>query len=679
MSIRYYLLAVLFGIFVSPIFALEQDSLTNEYINAKDDAIRFVKNQDPSVAFDVLLAQEMKEIAGLSPLEQAAFHIQFCKKHRKAGREIDSLLNVAELKMREINCQRGLGEALFYIGMRAIQRNQADVMHKAFIEAANCFEKTNNEPGVVYSISRMANYYSMANNFEMAEKYNQQLLELVSKSDDTNLKEMVYLNVANFYNEQVENEKALKYYKLLEKSIEVSQNKQRLKPLYNNLGVIYIYKKDWPNAKDYINKSLVLKRQENDSIGMLSSYQNLFRVSIKTRQLQDAERYYALLSDWFSKLKVSSDHILTFKFNTADYFILRGETDKAQAAFYSYTSLKDSISNAVFSEQLLEIEEAFEIEHRDQTIQLMKQEDELQQAELKSLKVTIVFIIVFIIVLLVNGFYMKRQWIKLLRSDERLKLKQGELLLVNKRLEQSNKSKERILSVIGHDLRGPVGGLKELVELYMELPELEPNDIENLLKTARESSSSAYYLLENLLTWANSQRGEIAFKPQTTPIYPVIKKSVELLDQSINNKGVSFSIDIETSLSLKVDINMFRAIIRNLVSNAIKYSPENGFVKIKAKWQRNVVCFSIIDQGHGIAAEQVEQIFDKKETYYIGSDVSKNGSGLGLILCKEFVEYHGGNIWVESIKDKGTKVSFTIPTSNKRVNSNINLKQELVR
>ncbi|WP_430815849.1 tetratricopeptide repeat-containing sensor histidine kinase [Carboxylicivirga sp. RSCT41] len=679
MPLKHYLYTILLCLLTYPAFAQEQDSLTNMYLSAKDEAIRFIKNQDQSASFEMLLASEADKVANLTPIEQATFHIQFAKKHLKAGIEVDSLLLVSVQMMRESNCLRGLGEAMFFIGARAIDDNKSEVLHNAFNEAALCFEKTDYELGVVYALSRMANYYSKSDNFELAEKYNQQLLGIVKNTDDRNLKEMVYLNVANFYTEQAETEQALKYYKLLEASLKISNNKRRLKPLYNNLGVIYIYKHDWPNAKEYINKSLTIKRQENDSLGMFASYQNLFRISIKTKQLQDAEYYHTLLNEWLGKLKVPNEQVLSFKFNTTDYYILRGEPDKAQRAFYDFSSDKDSISNAVFSDQLIDIEEAFEIERRDQKIKLLEQEDELQQAQLKSLKITIVFIIAFIVVLLVNGFYMKRQWIKLLRADEQLKVKQSEILSVNKRLEQSNKSKERILSVIGHDLRGPVGGLKELVELYMELPELEPNDIDNLLKTARESSSSAYYLLENLLTWANSQRGEISFKPQTTPIYPVIKKSVELLDQSINNKNIRFNIDMETSLSLKVDINMFRAIIRNLVSNAIKYSPENGEVKIHAEWQQKHVCISINDQGKGIAAEQVEQIFDKKETYYIGSDVSKKGSGLGLILCKEFVDYHGGKIWVESIENSGTKVSFIIPTSNKRINTNISLKQEFAQ
>ncbi|MCU4156186.1 hypothetical protein J1N10_09360 [Carboxylicivirga sp. A043] len=661
------LLTILCLLSVHLVFATEQDSLTNKYLDAKDKAIRFVAKQNKGTEFELLLKEVIEEVTHKEEFEQAAFYIQFCKQHKNEGLEIDSLLQLAVNEMRASNCKRGLGEALFFVGVRAIDENDVEELHSVFNEAAKCFKATNYDLGVIYAFSRLANYYSKTDNFELANKYNQQLLNLVDKSTDRNLKEMVYLNVANFYTEQAQADEALEYYKMLEESINISNNTRRLKPLYNNLGVIYIYKHDWANAKKYINKSLAIKQQEKDSLGMFASYQNLFRISIKTQQMQDAEFYHTIMSDWLTKLKIPSEQILSFKFNTTDYYILKGEREQAQAALYDFSSDKDSISNAVFSEQLLEIEEAFEIERRDQTIKLMQQEDELQQAELKSLKVIVFFVIAFIVVLLINGFYMKRHWNKLIRADEKLKLKQGELIALNKKLEQSSQSKDRILSIIGHDLRGPVGGLKELVELYMELPELEPQDVTNLLQSARVSSSSTYYLLENLLTWANSQRGEISYSPQTTPIYPVVKQTVQLLEQSINNKNVDFIIDVQKSLSLKVDVNMFRTVIRNLVSNAIRYTPENSLVSIAATISDHEVRFTVIDKGTGITADKLNQLFDKKETYYIGSDISKKGTGLGLILCKEFVELHGGKIWVNSHQEVGTQVCFSIPTVSTKV------------
>jgi len=547
-----------------------------------------------------------------------------------------------------------------------MHKNETEKLHHSIVDAANCFNESGYIIGEIYALSRLANYYSKHDNFKLAEKYYKQLLDMTNTLDDDNIKEMIYLNMANFYNEQVKTEQAIYYYKLLESSIEESKNTKRLKPLYNNLGVIYYFQHNYDKAAVYLNKSLAVKKEEGDSLGMFATYQNLFRISLKTNRLDDAEYYRSQLSSLQKQIHVPSEQALAFSFNSTDYYILSGDKKEALASFHHYASDKDSISNSVFSDKLLAIEKNQEVAKRDQDILFLEQQGELHNAQMKNLHLVIGFSIVLIIVLLMSGLYFKSQWQKLIKADELLQAKQDEILTINKRLETSNQSKDRILSVIGHDLRGPVGGLKELVELYMELPELEPNDIANLLNAARSSSTSAYHLLENLLTWANSQRGEILFKPQITPIYPVIKKSIQLLDQSINNKGIEFKLNVEPSLSLHIDIQMFRTIIRNIVSNSIKYSPDKGIIEVDASVIDDKIQFCISDEGQGIAADEIKHIFDKKETYYIGSGKSAKGTGLGLILCKEFVEKHGGTIWLDSKEGIGTCVCFTIPDKNRR-------------
>ncbi|MBR8536336.1 tetratricopeptide repeat protein [Carboxylicivirga sediminis] len=667
-----YLLLILTFWYIVPVsHATEQDSLSTLYLQAKQEAELFVKSFGKNVTFKHQLDSLEAKVQSADGTRNGAYYIQFAKKYIKHTEVIDSILLMAEKHLRASNCQRGLGEALFYKGVRALDTQKVEEALGIFNEAAHIFKLANSPEGEVYCITRVANYHSKSRNYQLAEKYYKELLKRTEELGDVNLSEMAYLNVANFYNQQGKTDEAISYYSLLEKSLEKSNNKKRYKPLYNNLGVIYIYKKDWAKAKEYLHKSIAIKQEEGDSLGIFSSYQNLFRISVQTRQLDEATHYSSLMLDLAQKLNVPPNQMLAFNYNNTQYLILAGEPEKALNQFDEYVAVKDSINKAAFSDKLLQIEQGYEIEKRDQAIALLQQKDELQQEKLGNLKVVIAIVASFVIILLFNGFYMKRQWMKLNEADKRLKEKQQQILTINKRLESLNNSKDRILSVIGHDLRGPVGGLKELVELYMELPELEPQDITNLLNTARESSSSAYYLLENLLTWANSQRGEITYKPLLTPVLPVITKTIELLDQSINSKGIRFDINIESSLSLKIDINMFRTIIRNLVSNSIKHSPTNSLIEINTEVLKNGVQFSIIDQGHGMTASEVQQLFTKKEAYYISSDVSAKGTGLGLILCKEFVERHGGSIWVQSEEGIGTRVHFVIPAGQVTYNPKV--------
>jgi signal transduction histidine kinase len=660
-----YFLLVVFSCLFMHLSASKHDSLSVDYLTAKNHAVAFMV-QINSQSFDAQMAALEAEVSQAGELKKSTFYIQFAKKHPDQNELIDSLLVVAEKQLSAINCWRGAGEALFYIGTRAMQSQQTQKVHSKLKEAARLFQLAEYPEGVFYSLTRLANYYSKLDNYQLAEKYNKEVLSLSDTIVDVNFKEMAYLNVANFYNEQGKTTEAITYYTLLEKSIAQSNNTKRYKQLYNNLGVIYIFQQNWGKANEYLQKSLSIKEQEGDSLGMFASYQNLFRISLKTRQLRNAGLYYSKMNALKANLTLPTDQLLAFKYNSTIFHILTNNNADALTDFKAYASIKDSISNAVFAKELVAIEEGFEIQQRDQEIALLHQKEELQNEKVRHLNIIIGVVAVFVIILLINGFYMKRQWIKLNEADKRLQEKQHEVITINSRLEQLNQSKDRILSVIGHDLRGPVGGLKELVELYMELPELEPQDITNLLKTARESSSGAYYLLENLLTWANSQRGEIAFKPMLTPVYAVVKKSVDLLDQSINNKHIQFKINIQPSLSLHIDVNMFRTIIRNLVSNAIKHSRHNGLIEVNAVMRNNGVQFCVIDQGDGMTAQELKDLFAKKEAYYISSEVSAKGTGLGLILCKEFIERHGGRIWVDSEKQVGTRVCFILPVDNSK-------------
>ena len=542
-----------------------------------------------------------------------------------------------------------------------MHKKQTAILHKRFTEAAHNFLLANYQLGEIYAYTKLANYFSKNNNIKLAEKYNLIILEINKTIDDANTKEMVYLNVANFYNAIGDTDQAIKYYKQLEESIEITNNTKRLKPLYNNLGVVYLKKYKWEEAKSYLNKSLAIKKLEKDTLGIFSSYQNLFRISLRNKQLNDAKHYFLRLSELHSKVDVPDDILLAFKYNCTEYKILTGSKEESLANFRDYTAHKDTLSNAAFSNKLIQIEQNFEVQKRDNEIELLQQNEELNKAKVHSLYLGISFIAVLLVVLLFNGFYMKHQWAKLLRSEEKLQIKQKEINLINETLELSNKSKDRILSVIGHDLRGPVGGLKELIELYMELPEFEPEDITNLLKSARESSTSAYHLLENLLSWANSQRGQISFNPVQIPIQPLVKNSVQLLDNSINNKNIQFQIDIPSSIVLNVDINMMKVIIRNLVSNAIKYSPKESTITITATEHEKHFDLSVSDEGIGISENEANHILSKKKTYYLDNDKKIKGTGLGLVLCKEFIEYHNGIIAIKSNTNIGTSVCIRIP------------------
>lgn len=229
-------------------------------------------------------------------------------------------------------------------------------------------------------------------------------------------------------------------------------------------------------------------------------------------------------------------------------------------------------------------------------------------------------------------------------------------------LKEMNATKDKFFSIISHDLRNPISSIMSLTELLADdTYDLSPEDMHKLLQSIHKNTQSTYQLLENLLEWSRLQKGVVPFDNQIINL----KEFVGTCDYSVvemaSNKSIGLIIDIQKGLKVNADQNMLRSILRNLVTNAIKFTPEGGSVMIKAsKFDQQTVLLSIKDTGLGMKKELIDQLFR------IDTQVSRPGTnnepstGLGLIITKEFVDRHGGRIWVDSEVGNGSTFNFTL-------------------
>jgi len=232
-------------------------------------------------------------------------------------------------------------------------------------------------------------------------------------------------------------------------------------------------------------------------------------------------------------------------------------------------------------------------------------------------------------------------------------------------LQQSNAFKSKLLSVIGHDLRNPIGSLKSYVDVYLELhPEVEGN-IREFMHEISGISENAYILLENLLSWAKSQSGKIAFKPKSTDCKTIVSDSISLLVNLAKRKNIKLSTDIPDKTMVYCDAELISTVIRNLIANAIKFSFHDSTVMIRTGKKKihgkDMLIISVEDQGVGISKEGLKMLFSKDIQYTTYGTDNEKGSGLGLKICQEFIEMNGGQIWVDSKKNKGAVFSFSLP------------------
>jgi PAS domain S-box-containing protein len=230
------------------------------------------------------------------------------------------------------------------------------------------------------------------------------------------------------------------------------------------------------------------------------------------------------------------------------------------------------------------------------------------------------------------------------------------------KLRELNAIKDKFFSIIAHDLRGPFNGLFGLLDMVREdFDEIGVEEVKENLETMNDILRNLFQLLEDLLEWGRIQRNVFDFSPKYENICQTIRNVVDLYSINAKNKGISLILDIPENLDIKFDKKMISTVVRNLLTNAIKFTESRGTIKISARSETNQVTISVEDTGIGISSNNLHRLFNLTEYFSTKGTNNEGGTGLGLILCKEFIEKHGGKMTVETELKKGSIFSFTIP------------------
>ncbi len=238
------------------------------------------------------------------------------------------------------------------------------------------------------------------------------------------------------------------------------------------------------------------------------------------------------------------------------------------------------------------------------------------------------------------------------------------LQLQKRNLKELNATKDKFFSIIAHDLKSPLNHLLGLSEiLQKELESDRTNDVIMLANLINESAKSGRLLLENLLEWSRSQTGSMNFNPEILNLEKLTNEAIELNENNANQKNISIKSNIKSGAIAYADGNMIKTILRNLISNSIKFTMKGGEIILKARKAKNVVTYSVKDNGIGIKSDDIKKLFRIDINQNTIGQSKEKGTGLGLILCDEFIQINGGTIWVESIFEKGSTFKFSLPAS----------------
>ena len=242
-----------------------------------------------------------------------------------------------------------------------------------------------------------------------------------------------------------------------------------------------------------------------------------------------------------------------------------------------------------------------------------------------------------------------------------------ELIIINNELKQLlrlNSDKDLFISILGHDLKNPFNNILGFSEILTdEIDGLNKEEIKDIAKNINESAQNANNLLEEILLWARTQQGKLPFKPLKINFADICKNILEILKPNANAKNITINYSTSDNLDIFADIDMLKAILRNLVTNAIKFSYPGGTININAEQTKSNITISVSDNGVGISPQNLTKLFDISQVFTIKGTAEEIGTGLGLSLCKGFVEKHGGKIWVESEVGNGSQFIFSLPIS----------------
>lgn len=262
---------------------------------------------------------------------------------------------------------------------------------------------------------------------------------------------------------------------------------------------------------------------------------------------------------------------------------------------------------------------------------------------------------------------LKNQKNQLIAKNNEIKQQSEEILAINEQIRTQqnelthlNHFKDKLLSIVSHDLKSPLNTLQGTLTL-LGAGALSPEELQKLTLELRNKMQATRYLMENILQWAMMQMEKVKFAPAPLDLHEITNETLQILDAT-QDKNIRLLNEVNPATKVFADQQMVELVVRNLTANAIKFTPRNGQIKVQARLlPHNFIEISIKDNGVGIPQEVLPYLFDSTHTYTTEGTDDEKGTGLGLLLCKEFVEKNQGKIWAESTQGEGTAFKFTLP------------------
>jgi signal transduction histidine kinase len=568
-------------------------------------------------------------------------------------------------------------------------------------KAKDLAQKINDESELIMALGSMANIHLNLSDFHSALNYALLAKKLCEQSNDKRGLLSALVSIARVHRNLKEYDKALEYYKQARTISEELGNKNSVARILNNVASVYWELEQYYNARDFYSRALTLMEELGSEMGVALLMYNIACVYSKTGDYDLALKYDLDSYNRFKKIgnkqriafslgSIGRDYGYLKQYSKALHYLKKslemalilGAKDVIRVLYSAYTTIYESMGKykqALFyhkkfkeaSEEILNEDRnkriadlivLYDLKKKEKENQLLKKNNHIQELKLdhqrlelnrqkllRNFLALVSLLVVFLAIVTYNRYRIRKKTEQVLRLSER-------------KLKKMNSAKDRLFTIIAHDLANPLNSLllssHHLDNHYLVLGE---KDRQEFIHNISQQTQNMSDLLENLLQWAMVQIGKIEQNPESVDLRLLTDQTLEQIKYSAQKKKIHLTVQVLENTMAWADKNMMQAVLRNLLSNAIKFTHPGGEIKITSRDTGSHIEITVSDNGVGMNEEKSERLFKEEIHESSRGTANEKGTGLGLVLCKEFIKQNRGEIKVTSQINQGSHFSFTLP------------------
>lgn len=612
--------------------------------------------------------------------------------------KLDSMLtyaNISRKLSKEINYKYGMLASDNNIGNYYMLKGDYEKAKSTHFKNLNASKRIKAYTLVSDTYNSIAYIYLRNSNYPKAYEICLQALDFAVEHNDYENVIKLNTNIGVLFSLLKDFKNSLRYFNECTEYQDKYNLKSNVGMVQANMGYSYLYLNEYEKGLKHLNQALAIFEKSQIPHWKAFTYVTIGRIFLQQKKLDKALEFFTLAEIEHLKIEdkkgtvdmkigLANTYYLMNRFDLSEEYALKAETLATEHKYLegllgsseiSYKINKDRNNwkkSLVFLEKTRKIADSIAF-GENKNILLMNEAKinyEREKENIENLSnrtiskqrqyviwVSLGLFITICVAILIFKSNRKEQLL-----NKKLEQKTEILLSSQIKLHETNKNQEKLFSIIGHDLRGPIVSLKELLGLSLDTVGGEEY-FYRFAPKLKKDLDHIHFTLDNLLHWGRTQMEGAKLYPESIPIKDEIDSIKDLFRKNIKMKSLSFENELASDMKVFVDFNHFSVIFRNLISNAIKFTPENGVITVSADRSLDVLIVKVKDNGLGMSDEIVTKIFNESEHYSTYGTNKEKGTGLGLSLCKEMVEKNGGSISVKSSEGNGSTFSISFPTT----------------